>query len=213
MTAGVRAPHPSLPGRLLAAGERLADRDEAWPVRASRTPYASSFVSVVLDDVETPQGGVMNRTTVHHAGAVGVVVLDDEGRVLLLEQYRHPVRARLLELPAGLLDIDGEPPQDAIARELAEEADLAASSWERLVTLQSSPGFTDERVEVYLARGLSPLPDEARTERRDEEADMTAVWVPLEDAVGAVLDGRITNSLAVAGLLACQVRTRGGLTP
>lgn len=205
-----RVPHPDLPGLLLAEGERFGDRAESWHVRASRTPYASSFVDVVLDEVATPEGGAIHRTTVRHADAVGIVVQDDEGRVLLLEQYRHPVRHRLVELPAGLLDVAGEAPRDAAARELAEEADLVASSWEPLVTLRSSPGFTDERVEVFWARGLEPVSDDARTERLDEEADMTAVWVPLEEAVSAVLDGRITNSLAVAGLLACFVSARGG---
>lgn len=205
-----RVPHPDLPGMLLAAGERFGDRAESWHVRASQTPYASSFVDVVLDEVTTPEGGEIHRTTVRHADAVGIVVQDDDGRVLLLEQYRHPVRHRLVELPAGLLDVAGEAPRDAAARELAEEADLVASSWESLVTLRSSPGFTDERVEVFWARGLEPVSDDARTERLDEEADMTAVWVPLEEAVSAVLDGRITNSLAVAGLLACFVSARGG---
>ncbi|KAA1420118.1 NUDIX hydrolase [Mumia zhuanghuii] len=157
-----------------------------------------------------PHGGTMRRTTVRHDAAVGVVVLDDDGRVLLLEQYRHPVGARLVELPAGLLDIAGEPAQDAAARELAEEADLVASRWDPLVSLRSSPGFTDERVEVFLARGLSAVAADARTDREDEEADMAAVWVPLEDAVAAVLDGRITNSLAVAGLLACHIRANEG---
>jgi ADP-ribose pyrophosphatase len=205
-----RIPHPELPGLLLSAGERLGDHAESWPVRASTTPYASSFVDVVLDEVETPEGGALHRTTVRHDDAVGIVVSDDHGRVLLLEQYRHPVRHRLVELPAGLLDVAGESPRDAAARELAEEADLVASSWEPLVTLRSSPGFTDERVEVFWARGLEAVSDDARTERLDEEADMTAVWVPLDDAVAAVLDGRITNALAVAGLLACFARAHGG---
>ncbi|WP_370619701.1 NUDIX domain-containing protein [Mumia qirimensis] len=205
-----RVPHPTLPGMVVADGARVTDRPEVWHVRSSTTAYASPFIDVVLDEVETPQGGAMHRTTVRHDAAVGVVVLDDDGRVLLLEQYRHPVGARLVELPAGLLDIDGEPAQDAAARELAEEADLVASRWEPLVTLRSSPGFTDERVEVFLARGLSAVADDARTDRVDEEADMAAVWVPLEDAVAAVLDGRITNSLAVAGLLACHIRANQG---
>ncbi|MGH1563331.1 NUDIX domain-containing protein [Mumia sp. DW29H23] len=208
--SGARVAHPTLPGLLLGAGERLGDRSESWTVRASETPYASSFVDVVLDEVATPQDGTIHRTTVRHADAVGVVVLDEQERVLLLEQYRHPVRQRLVELPAGLLDVEGEPAQDAAARELAEETDLVAAQWSHLVSLRSSPGFTDERVEVYLAQGLEPVADDARTERLDEEADMTAVWVPLADAVAAVLDGRITNSLAVAGLLACQVRAGGG---
>ncbi|MBW9204939.1 NUDIX hydrolase [Mumia sp. zg.B17] len=209
MSAATRVAHPTLPGFLLAPGEQLEDRAESWQVRSSETPYASAFVDVVLDQVETPEGGTINRTTVRHDDAVGVVALDDQGRVLLLEQYRHPVRERLVELPAGLLDIEGESAADAAARELAEETDLVASEWSHLVTLRSSPGFTDERVEVYLAQGLEAVADDARTERLDEEADMTSVWVPLGDAVAAVLDGRITNALAVAGLLAGQVRAHG----
>ncbi|PJJ53368.1 ADP-ribose pyrophosphatase [Mumia flava] len=206
-----RAPHPALPGEIADPTERLADRSESWEVASTERPYRSGFVDVEVDQVATPQGGTISRTTVRHHGAVGVVVLDDEGRVLMLEQYRHPVRARLLELPAGLTDVDGEQPVETAARELAEEADLVADSWEPLVVLRSSPGFTDEQVQVFLARGLSPVPPEERTARHDEEADMSAVWVPLEVAVTAVLERRVTNSLAVAGLLAAAVRLGSNL--
>jgi ADP-ribose pyrophosphatase len=133
---------------------------------------------------------------------VAVVALDEEDRVLLVRQYRHPVGAHLWELPAGLRDADGEPPLETAKRELAEEALLSAERWSLLVTIYSSPGFCDEHVLIYLAEQLSeaPRPDGFVVEH--EEADMTLDRVPLADAVQRVFDGDIRNSSAVAGLLA-----------
>jgi ADP-ribose pyrophosphatase len=139
---------------------------------------------------------------VHHPGAVGVVALDDEGRVVLLRQYRHPIGEHLWELPAGLRDIDGEPPVETARRELAEEVQLAAERWSLLTTQYPSPGFCDELVLLYLAEGLSDadLPDGFTAEH--EELDMTVERVPLDQAVQWVFDGTVRNSLAVIGLLA-----------
>jgi ADP-ribose pyrophosphatase len=139
---------------------------------------------------------------VHHPGAVAVVALDDDDRVLLLRQYRHPVGRHLWELPAGLRDEDGEPPLETAKRELAEEALLAAGRWSLLVTLNSSPGFSDELVQIYLAEDLSPADRPEGFLVEHEEADMTIERVPLADAVQRVFDGDIRNASAVAGLLA-----------
>lgn len=199
--------HPVLPGTLIGDEDHLGDVDQHWPVLDSTRAYDSGFLGVREDRVGAPDGAELSRTVVEHHGAVAVAAVDDQARVLLLRQYRHPVGGRLLELPAGILDVAGEAPADAAARELAEEADLTADRWEPLVRLYSSPGFTNERVEVYLATGLAPVPDEERTPRADEEADMDTVWVPLDDAVAAILDCRIANALAVAGILALAARS------
>jgi ADP-ribose pyrophosphatase len=148
-----------------------------------------------------PGGHVAKREVIEHYGAVGIVALDDENNVALVYQYRHPIGRRLWELPAGLLDLGGEAPHLTAARELEEEAGLAASDWRVLADLVSTPGFTDESVRVYLATGLT---DVGRPEAHDEEADLTLKWCPLDEAVRMVFAGEIVNSLAVAGILAAH---------
>ena len=171
-------------------------------MQASRRAYDGSFVTVREDDVRGPNGDVFTRVVVEHRGAVGVVALDDERRVLLLRQYRHPAGRRLLELPAGVLDVEGESPVTAAARELAEEAGVRAAQWSPLLDMWSSPGTSDEYWHVFVARDLSVVPAAEVPERVHEEADLEVVWVPLAEAVRAVLDRRMTSPMAVAGVLA-----------
>jgi ADP-ribose pyrophosphatase len=154
-----------------------------------------------------PGGKIVTREIVEHYGAVAIVAMDDEGRIPMVHQYRHPFGRRLWELPAGLLDINGEAPHLTAARELREEAGLEAQTWQVLVDLDSTPGFSDESVRVYLATGLTQVD---RPEAHDEEADMTLQWYPIEDAVGRVFSGEIVNALAVAGILAAYA-VRNGL--
>ena len=151
-------------------------------------------------------GEELTREFVEHSGAVAVVVLDGEGRVLLLRQYRHPARVLEWELPAGLLDVPGEDPLVAAQRELAEEADLVAAEWSHLATHRSSPGFTDEVLTTYLATGVTEVPETERHERTGEERDMELRWVPLREAVDAVLDHRIGNATTMIGLLTAFAR-------
>jgi 8-oxo-dGTP pyrophosphatase MutT (NUDIX family) len=178
-------------------------------VLATRPVYDGRIISLRLDTVTMPGGGDSVRDVVHHPGAVAVVALDGEDRVLLVRQYRHPVGRHLWELPAGLRDADGEAPLETAKRELAEEALLAAGQWSLLTTIYSSPGFCDEQVLIYLAEQLS---DVARPEGfvvEHEEADMTLERVPLRDAVQRVFDGDIRNASAVAGILAAAQRRVG----
>jgi ADP-ribose pyrophosphatase len=158
-----------------------------------------------------PHRNVARREVVEHYGAVAVLALDDDNNVVLVYQYRHPVGRRLWELPAGLLDVGGEPPHHTAGRELREEAGLAATDWRVLVDLDSAPGFSDESVRVYLATGLT---DVGRPDAHDEEADLTLRWFPLDDAVRMVLSGEIVNSIAVGGILAARsVTDRAMLRP
>ncbi len=169
-------------------------------VRDSRSVYDGAILSLRVDDVEMPGGRVARREVVEHFGAVAVVARDDEGRIAMVRQYRHPIGRRLLELPAGLLDAGpGETPLLAAHRELAEETDLAADRWHVLVDVALSPGFTDEALRIYLAEGLHVL---EAAERHDEEADLTVEWLAVDDAVSRVLAGEIVNATAVAGVLA-----------
>ena len=177
---------------------------DAHEFRVLRTTerFTGRVVSIVSDEIALPGGESSVRDYVVHPGAVAVAALDDEGRVVLLRQYRHPVRADLWELPAGLLDVEGEPALVTAHRELWEEADLRASEWQVLADLLTSPGGSDEAIRVYLARGLTTVPDDERHTREAEEAVMTVERVDLDTAVGMVFDGTIQNATCAAGVLA-----------
>ena len=164
---------------------------------------------IARDTVDLGDGGVVKREYMQHTGAVGILALDDDGRVLFVEQYRHPVGMLLWELPAGLLDVAGEAPLDAAKRELAEEADLRAGRWDVLIDWFNSPGGTTEALRLYLARDLSAVPEAEQHQREAEELGMTVRWVPLEEARDAVLAGGLHNPGAVVGVLAaCEARAQ-----
>jgi 8-oxo-dGDP phosphatase len=173
-----------------------------YRVLDSETVFDGHVISLRRDTVAMPGGGDSVREVVAHPGAVAVVAVDDEGRVVLLRQYRHPVGRYLWELPAGLRDADGEPPLETAKRELAEEVLLAAERWSLLTTTYSSPGFSDELVLVYLAEGLRDVERPEGFTVEHEELDMTIERVPLADAVQRVFDGDIRNAAAVVGVLA-----------
>jgi ADP-ribose pyrophosphatase len=175
---------------------------EDYRVVASETVYEGRVIALRLDTVAMPGGGRSVREVVNHPGAVAVVALDGQDRVVLLRQYRHPVRGYLWELPAGLRDADGEAPLDTAKRELAEEVLLAAGRWSLLATTFSSPGFTDEQILIYLAEELSDVERPEGFTLEHEELDMTVELVPLDEAVQRVFDGRIRNGPATIGLLA-----------
>jgi 8-oxo-dGTP pyrophosphatase MutT (NUDIX family) len=175
--------------------------------------YAGPIFTVYTDQVTMSGGGTAGRDIVENKGAVGVVAIDDAGRVALIKQYRHPVHRRLWELPAGLRDVSGEAMVVAAGRELAEETDLRAGRFDLLIDLHTSPGFSDEMIRLFLARDLSPVPEAERHERTDEEADIEIAWFDLDEAVAMVLRGEITNAAAVAGLLsAARARDDGWAT-
>jgi 8-oxo-dGTP pyrophosphatase MutT (NUDIX family) len=193
---------------------RIADVPERWEVVRSEVRHKGGFVAVRTDQVRMPNGDtteIVERDVVVHPGSVGVIGLDEDDRVLLIRQYRHPVGRLLWEPPAGLRDVDGEPLWRTAARELAEEAGYRAREWHTLLDVFTSPGMTDERVRVFLARGLSEIPqEEIGFERIHEEAGMPVVWVPLDDAVAAVGRGDIHNPLAVMGVLAVHAARATG---
>jgi 8-oxo-dGDP phosphatase len=185
-------------------------RPGEYELLGTETVYEGRVITLAKDTVAMPGGGESMREVVRHPGAVGVVALDDDGDVVLLRQYRHPVGGYLWEIPAGLRDADGEPPLETAKRELAEEVQLAAQRWSLLTTTFSTPGFCDELVIVYLAEGLSAVdrPDGFTVEH--EELDMEIARVPLADAVQRIFSGDIRNAAAVIGLLAAaQHRTAG----
>jgi len=183
--------------------------DNAYDVLSTTVHFSGRVISVRSDQVRMPDGKVATRDIVEHPGAVGVVALDDDDRVLMIRQYRPAVAAYLWELPAGLLDEVGESAADAAARELAEEVGIGARTWAVLVDAYTSSGMTDEAYRVYLARDLSAKAIDF-VAGPDEESDMQEEWVPLDDAVARVLAGEITNGLAAMGILATAVARAAG---
>ncbi|MHA7287946.1 NUDIX domain-containing protein [Arthrobacter sp. MDT3-44] len=187
--------------------------DEQSPRRLLGTTrvYEGRVWDVVSEEFTLAEGGeAITRDFIRHPGAVAVLVLNDEGQVLLLRQYRHPVRMALWEIPAGLLDEEGEDFVDAAARELAEEADLTARQWDVLVDMFLSPGSSSEALRVYLARGIGDVPEADRHTRTHEEAEIELLWADLDAAVDAVLEGRIHSPSAVAAILAARVARETG---
>ena len=172
-----------------------------FTILKSETVYRGDIIALRVDEVQMPGGVTAVREVVEHFGAVAIAAVDDRGRVAMIYQYRHPMGHRLWELPAGLLDEPGEDPAGAAARELLEEAGLAAGDWQVLIDIASSPGFCDEAVRVFLARDLHHV---GRPEGHHEEADLTVHWADLSDAVDRVLAGEIANATAVAGILAAH---------
>ncbi|WP_408630470.1 NUDIX domain-containing protein [Microlunatus flavus] len=189
----------------------MADVPLAWPVLSNRVLAEGHVATFAEDDVRTPDGGTMSREYLRHPGAVGIIALDADERVVLVRQYRHPVRHRLTEPPAGLLDHAGEDPLAAAQRELAEEVGLSAGRWDVLVDLFSTPGIISEGIRVYLARDLAPADRPDGFTAEGEEAEMDTVWASLDDLLDAVLGGRLHNPTLVSGVLAAgTARLRDG---
>lgn len=181
--------------------------DHEFTTVETETVYVGKIFALRADEVRMPGGNIARREVVEHYGAVAILALDEDHNVVLVHQYRHPLGRRLWEVPAGLLDLGGEVPHLTAARELKEEAGLTAQHWRTLIDLDSTPGFSDESVRVFLATGLT---DVGRPEASDEEADMTVTRVPLAAAVAMALSGEIVNSIAVAAILAAHAVGDGG---
>ncbi|MFI6438332.1 NUDIX domain-containing protein [Streptomyces sp. NPDC050759] len=189
----------------------IKDAPEEWEIRATETPFVGNKTSVRTDEVVMPDGSVVRRDYQVHPGSVAVLALDDEDRVLLIRQYRHPVRQKLWEIPAGLLDVPGENPLHAAQRELYEEAHVKAEDWRVLTDIYTSPGGCDEAIRIFLARGLSEA-EEERFAAEDEEIDLEYARVPVSELVRGVLAGELHNASLVVGVLSLvAARASGGV--
>ncbi|MBM7172911.1 NUDIX hydrolase [Streptomyces sp. G44] len=186
----------------------IKDTAEEWQVTAVQTPFVGNKTSVRTDDVVMPDGSVVRRDYQVHPGSVAVLALDEEGRVLVIRQYRHPVRHKLWEIPAGLLDVPGENPLHAAQRELYEEAHVKAEDWRVLTDVYTTPGGCDEAVRIFLARDLAEAEGE-RFEVFEEEADMELTRVPLDELVRGVLAGELHNNCLVVGVLSLYAVLNG----
>ena len=188
----------------------LKDEPVDLPIVSSDVAFDGKVWDIRRETFTLGEGDI-TREFMDHTGAVAVLALDDEGRACLIRQYRHPIRAREWELPAGLMDVTGESPIIGAQRELAEEVDLVAEQWNVLVDFQTSPGGSNEALRIYLARGLSDA-DEV-FDRTEEEAELEKTWVSLDDIVDAVLARDVQNSILVIGALAAlAARERGWAT-
>lgn len=187
-----------------AATDGVRDEPASWPVLEVEDVWRGGApFAVRRDTISAPDHPdvTFSRLVLEHPGAVVILALDEQERVLVLHQYRHPVAMRLVELPAGLLDVEGEEPELAARRELREEALLVAQRWTPLFTTCSSPGLSSERISYFVAQDLSPAPDRGGFEPEHEELDMTVSWVPLEDLVAAIREDRVTDGTTVSAVL------------
>lgn len=179
----------------------IQDTPEEWQVTATVTPFTGNKTSVRTDQVVMPDGSVHGRDYQVHPGSVAILAVDEDDQVLVVRQYRHPVRQRLWEIPAGLLDVPGENPLHAAQRELYEEAHVKAEDWRVLTDVYTTPGGCDEAVRIFLARGLSDVEGE-RFAVSEEEADMEQARIPLPELVRSVIAGDLHNNCLVVGALA-----------
>jgi len=181
----------------------LADEPVEWPYRRVKTT-PGILMDFVVDEVDTPDGATMVRNYLTHLDSVAIVAMDDQGRIVVERQYRHPVRHQLVEIPAGLIDHAGESPLETARRELAEEVGLAAAQWSVLVDIYATPGASSQSARIFLARGLTTVPRPDGFTLQAEEADMAVGWADLDDLVQAIYAGDVANPSLVAGVLALK---------
>ena len=181
----------------------MKDEPAHWPVVSSAELLRGRLVTVRADKVRMPDNNLAEREVVIHPGAVAVLALDDAFQVLVIRQYRHPVNRLLWEIPAGLRDVSGEPTWATARRELLEEAGYRARDWRVLVDYYSSPGFSTERLRIFLARDLEFVPEAERDfVPEDEETQLLSAWLPLDEAVRRVFAGELHNGVAALGIMA-----------
>jgi len=181
----------------------VRDEPAHWPVVSTAELVRGRLVTLRTDKVRMPDGELAERDVVIHPGAVAVLALDDTQQVLVIRQYRHPVGRLLWEIPAGLRDVSGEPPWATARRELLEEAGYRARDWRVLADYYTSPGFSTERLRVFLARDLEFVPESERDfVPEGEETQLVPAWLPLDEAVRKVFAGHLHNGVAALAILA-----------
>lgn len=172
------------------------DEDLIEQCIASEDIYQGYLLHVKRDRVRLPNGREAAREWVKHPGAAAVIPLLPDGRIVLVRQYRYPVQAVTLEIPAGKLDVPGEDPLGCAKRELQEETGYEAGRYEKLLTLATTVGFSDEWIHIYLATELSP-----GKQSPDEDEFLHVMTMPLSKAVQEITDGRIVDAKTVAAVL------------
>lgn len=185
-----------------------------WPVVSSATELRGRLVTVRTDKVRMPDNQLAEREVVLHPGAVAVLALDAADRILMIRQYRHPVRRLLWEIPAGLRDVAGEDSLVTAQRELVEEAGYRARDWRLLADYYSSPGYSTERLRIFLARDLEAVPQaERHFVPEGEEAHLLLGWLPLDEGVRKVFSGELHNGVAALAIMAGYAARSEGYNP
>jgi len=172
-------------------------------ISESEVVFEGMIWNVVRDTFDY-SGGVLKREYVVHPGAVAIIALNEKQEILLIKQYRHPVRERLWEIPAGLLDVEGEQKLDAAKRELMEETGYVAGSWEELTSFHTTPGGNNETITIFLAKDARHVGHDLDLE--GEEVDMEIQWVALAEAVSSVVRGEMRSPSAAVGIMALALR-------
>jgi ADP-ribose pyrophosphatase len=178
----------------------ISDRPVDYKV-TNREEIFNGYVMSLREDVFEFNGETLKREYIVHPGAVGVIALNHEGAILLVEQYRHAQGKIMWEAPAGLLDALDEDPLECAKRELLEETGYVASKWEVLTDFANTPGGSSEQIRIYFAQGLK-LHEEGRPQAGDEERDMPVHWIPISEVLASIGAGAVTNAVLVVGTLA-----------
>lgn len=171
-------------------------KEAGFALVESKLVYRGNIISLYVDKIRSPEGRTLEREVVKHVDAVGIVALTDKGDIVFVNQYRHPLKANLLEIPAGLL-ADSEEPAACAVRELKEETGYTAARVEKLAEFYTSAGFTDEKFFLY----FSDKVEEGVPEREPGEEDMQVVIIPLKDAVEMVSHGEIKDAKTLTAIL------------
>jgi len=182
----------------------MDERDLTETTLSSKTVYQGRLLLVKEDEVRLPDGASSRREYIVHPGAAVILAMPDDRTVLLERQFRYPLRRHVIELPAGKID-PGEAPLETARRELLEETGYEAGQWRHLTTLYPVVGYSDERIELYLARQLS-----FRGVRREEGEFLEVFALPLATALDWVRDGRIMEAKTMLGLLLAEKLVAGG---
>ena len=186
-------------------GELIEHEDDTGleeTILDSRRVFNGGFLKVDAVDIELPNGNRKVHEVVRHPGAVAIIALDDDGRILLVRQYRTALERVTVEVPAGKLDA-GEDPIEAVARELSEETGYAAAKIRRLASIAIAAGYSDEIIHLYMATELT-----AGQAHPDDDEFIAAEWVDLESLIDSVLDGRIEDSKTIIAALICDALRR-----
>ncbi|HSP04736.1 MAG TPA: NUDIX hydrolase [Acidimicrobiales bacterium] len=175
----------------------------SFRLQGEEAVYDGHVMRVVVGTFEGPDGDTFTRDIIRHPGAVAVLPLHEDGTVTLVRQYRAPLDEHILEIPAGIRDVEDEPTEQTAVRELAEEVGLEAEHLEHLVSFHNAPGMSDEVVEVYLATGLRSVDADAQG---PEEEAMTIERHHLDDLATMIGDGQLTDAKTVIAVALVRAR-------